>query len=142
MDEANEALVREVFERAPLMRLFGVELVAFGHGWCETRLQLREEFMQQHGFAHAGTVMALMDHTCGGAAASTALGAKSVITVENTFYFLRPAVGTELRCRASVVRAGKSIAFTEGQAEAVDGDQRIAVARAMSVLSFVDLPHA
>jgi len=100
MDDGNRGLVERIFERAAFVRALGIELTACGKGWCETRLQLKPTHLQQHGLAHAGVVMTMADHTCGGAAGSSVPEGKDVITVENKTSFLRPASGTELACRA------------------------------------------
>jgi uncharacterized protein (TIGR00369 family) len=68
---------------------------------------------QQHGFTHAGVLMTLADHTCGGAAGSTVAADSDVITVENKTAFLRPASGPVLFCRAEVLRSGKSLVFVK-----------------------------
>jgi len=47
----------------------GIELTSWGEGWCETRVKGSPALRQQHGFIHAGVLMTLADHTCGGAAA-------------------------------------------------------------------------
>lgn len=104
MNEGNDNLVRQIFDEARFVRSLGIELISFGKGWCETWVQIAPVLKQQHGFAHAGVVMTLADHTCGGAAATTAPVGQDVITVENKVSFLRPAAGPALFCRAQVLR--------------------------------------
>src|SRR5262250_1077952 len=82
MTEGNRKLVEQIFQDAKFIQSLGIELVSSGSGWCETRLNCSEEQRQQHGFIHAGVVMTLADHTCGGAAASTVPKGQDVITVE------------------------------------------------------------
>jgi uncharacterized protein (TIGR00369 family) len=72
MNEANGTLVEQIFEDARFVRSVGIELLSFGDGWCETRVKVVPALEQQHGLVHAGVLMTLADHTCGGAAASTA----------------------------------------------------------------------
>lgn len=132
------ASVEAIFRKAKFVESLGIELVAFGPGWCETRLTVRTEFQQQHGFIHAGVIMTLADHTLGGAAATHVPAEKDVITVENRVTFLRPATGSELRCRAEVLRAGKNLVFAEGTVRSDRGDQDVVVARASGTLSVID----
>src|SRR5215469_670779 len=98
MNENNAELVKQIFEDARFVQSLGIELVSFGDGWCETRVQITPALKQQHGFAHAGVVMTMADHTCGGAAATMAPAGHDVITVENKVSFLRPASGSVLFC--------------------------------------------
>ncbi len=108
MSNDNRGAVERVFREAEFVRSLGIELAAHGAGWCETRVKILPALRQQHGFAHAGVLMTLADHTCGGAAASTVAEDRDVITVENTISFLRPAASAELFCRATVLRAGQN----------------------------------
>src|SRR5689334_198196 len=98
MGEGNLSLVREIFQKADFVRSLGIELASCGKGWCETTIAARPELRQQHGYIHAGVLMTLADHTCGGAAASTVPDGRDVITVENKISFLRPASGERLLC--------------------------------------------
>lgn len=101
--------IEAIFERAPFMDLLGVRLLDVGNGWVETELAITDQLRQQHGFAHAGVVATLADHTAG-AAATTAVGdGASVLTAEYTIHLLRPGTGEILRSRGEIVRAGKSL---------------------------------
>ncbi len=93
MNDGSLSLVREIFLKAEFIRSLGIELSSCGRGWCETRTEGTPALRQQHGFIHAGVLMTLADHTCGGAAASTVAEGKDVITVETKVSFLRPALG-------------------------------------------------
>jgi uncharacterized protein (TIGR00369 family) len=92
---------------------------------------------QQHGFIHAGVLMTLADHTCGGAAATTIPEGRDVITVENKISFLRPATGHELTCRADVLRAGKSLVFSEAVLSVQSDKGKVMVAKASSTLAVI-----
>jgi uncharacterized protein (TIGR00369 family) len=137
MDDAKFSLVREIFQNAEFVRSLGIELTSCGRGWCETRVDVGPALRQQHGFVHAGALMTLADHTCGGAAASTVPEGRDVITVENKTSFLRPASGERLICRAEVLRAGKSLVFVEAAVMVESGGKRIIVAKASSTLAVI-----
>jgi uncharacterized protein (TIGR00369 family) len=113
MNVPNLSLVREIFLKAAFIRSLGIELTSCGTGWCETRVNGTPILRQQHGFFHAGALMTLADHTCGGAAASMVPEGRDVITVESKITFLRPASGQNLICRAEVLRAGRNLIFVE-----------------------------
>lgn len=135
MNNANHALVQQIFQDAQFIRSLGIELTSFGKGWCESRVTVSPALQQQHGFIHAGVLMTLADHTCGGAAASTVPDDRDVLTVENKTSFLRPASGSLLLCRAEVLRAGKNLIFVEAEVKAGE-DSRI-VAKTSSTLAVV-----
>lgn len=137
MGDANFSLVQRIFQDAEFVRSLGIELLSCGKGWCETRVEARSTLRQQHGFVHAGVLMTMADHTCGGAAASMVAEGRDVITVENKISFLRPAAGETLICRAEVLRAGKSLVFVEATVLSETGEARTMVAKASSTLAVV-----
>jgi uncharacterized protein (TIGR00369 family) len=137
MDDAKASYVKRIFERAQFVRSLGIELVGFDDGWCETRVAVTSTLEQQHGFAHAGVLMTLADHTCGGAAATVVPDGQDVITVENKISFLRPATGAVLFCRGMVLRAGKRLIFTEGEVMMEREGERVIVAKASSTLAVI-----
>jgi uncharacterized protein (TIGR00369 family) len=137
MDDAKASLVRRIFEQAQFVRSLGIELIAFGDGWCQTRVVVTPALEQQHGFVHAGVLMTLADHTCGAAAATMVAEGQDVITVENKVSFLRPAVGAVVFCRGEVLRAGKRLIFTEGEVTIERDGERVIVAKASSTLAVI-----
>ena len=137
MTDANLSLVKEIFQNAEFIRSLGIELTSCGRGWCETRVNGTNALRQQHGLIHAGALMTLADHTCGGAAASTVPEGRDVITVENKVSFLRPASGQSLICRAEVLRAGKSLIFVEATVMVEREEGRMMVAKASSTLAVI-----
>jgi len=137
MPEPNTALVAQIFERAEFVRSLGITLVAFGYGWCETSMAVAPAISQQHGYVHAGALMTLADHTCGGAAASTVPADKDVLTIDNNFSFLRAAAGDVLKCRASVIRTGSTVAFVEARIDVMRDGVATHIVSASSILSIV-----
>ena len=114
MNDANISLVREIFLKAKFIRSLGIELTASGRGWCETRVNGTPVLRQQHGFIHAGVLMTIADHACGGAAATTVPEGRDVITIENKVSFLRPASGLRLKTsRAEVLRTGEILSSSK-----------------------------
>ena len=110
----------EAFARHGLMRLLGAELVEAADGTCVIEVGFRDDLTQHHGFIHAGVIGALLD-TAGGLAAATAAGTEGVLTVEYKLNLLRPAAGERLRAEATVLRAGRNLVVTRGDAF-VDGE--------------------
>lgn len=139
MAEANRMLVERIFQDARFVQSLGIELRGVGFGWCETKLKVLPEHRQQHGLIHAGVLMTIADHTCGGAAASTMPMDKDVITVEDNLSFLRPASGAVLICRAEVLRSGKTLVFVEADVFAEREGERVLAVKASSTLAVIPL---
>lgn len=128
--------IEGIFGRAPFMDLLGVRLVDVGEGRVETEVAMSRQLRQQHGFAHAGVVASLADHTAG-AAATTSVGVgQSVLTADYTIYLLRPAAGDLLRSRGEIVRAGRTLVIAHAD---VWADEKHC-ARYTGTMSVVDRP--
>ena len=102
------AMGREVLALQAFSQLLGAELTAFQDDRVELRLPMRDVLKQQNGFAHGGVLSYLADNALT-FAGGTRLGA-AVLTAEYKINYLRPAVGTHLIARASVIYAGKTTA--------------------------------
>jgi|SRR5580658_1567960 uncharacterized protein (TIGR00369 family) len=101
-------LVDRIFHNANFARWMGIELLAFGFGWCETQLKVSPVLFQQHEFVHGGVLMTLADHTCGGA-----------------------------KCRADVLRSGTSLIFVEAAVTGERNGHSMLVAKASSTLAAI-----
>lgn len=115
--------VRELFAKAPFLAHLGVELRGVGPGWAELALPVKSHLFQAEGFVHAGAVTTLADHASGAAASTLIAANQTVLAVEFKVTLMRPAIGDELRCRAEVLRAGRTLTFTEAKVYAVTGGE-------------------
>lgn len=102
------AMGQQVLASQAFSQLLGTELTAFHDDGAELRLPLHDKLKQQNGFAHGGVLSYLADNALT-FAGGTRLGV-AVLTAEYKINYLRPAVGTHLIARASVVYAGKTTA--------------------------------
>jgi uncharacterized protein (TIGR00369 family) len=127
-DEAALARVRELFKRAAFISDVGYELAAVGSGWAETTLDVGPRHGQAEGFVHAGVLATMADHSAGTAAGTLVKPGEVVVTVEYKVNFLRPAVATRLRCRAEVVRPGRTLSVAEARVYAGDEDKPVTIA--------------
>lgn len=105
-DVPDLALAQKVLAAQPFSELLGARLVAFGDGEAVLELDIRDDLRQQNGFLHGGVLAYAADNSLT-FAAGTVVGAK-LLTAGFTIDYLRPARGTLLRARATVVRAGRS----------------------------------
>lgn len=127
--------VHEIFHRAGFIQAIGIQLKDVGPGWCETTLTLEPRHLQQDGFAHAGLVATIADHTSGAASGSLVAANEMILTVEYKINLLRPGVGESLFSRAEVIRAGKRIIVTESAVYANRGSEQKLIAKGMFTLS-------
>jgi acyl-coenzyme A thioesterase PaaI-like protein len=57
------------------------------------------------------------------------------VTVEFKIHLLRAARGTHLECRGDVLKPGGRFLITEATVHAIDGDQRVAVAKLIGTMA-------
>lgn len=107
--------IQALFEATPFMKDLGVRVASVTDGVCETVLDVAPRHLQQNGFVHAGVGAAMADHTAGGAAGTLAGEGMGVLTTEYSIHFLRPAKGSRLRCRATVLKPGKRLSIVEAE---------------------------
>lgn len=136
-DDNYRERVEGIFASAPFIERVGYRLAAVGPGWCETELDVAAWHMQQNGVAHAGVLATMADHTSGAAAATLLAADQHVLTVEFKMNLLRGATGSELFCRAEVVRPGKTITAVEANVYSEEGNEKKLVARMLSTMAAV-----
>jgi uncharacterized protein (TIGR00369 family) len=100
------AMGREVLAKQAFSRLLGTELTELSPGHCVLSLMIKEELLQQNGFAHGGVVSYLADNALT-YAGGTAMGVP-VVTSEFKINYVRPAVGERLIARSQAVAVSKS----------------------------------
>lgn len=103
--EASIAYMKEVaVKRSGFSNWLGVDPITVWDGQSELYLALRPDMTQHHGFAHGAIVGLMADNACAWAAASSV---GDVVTGSYTINFLAPAVGTALRSKGTIIKAGK-----------------------------------
>ncbi len=136
-----EATVRSIMDRAAFIADLGIVLTAVGPGWCETEVAIQPRHLQQNGFVHAGVLATLGDHTAGAAAGSLVGVGEGVLTVEFKINLLRPALGELVRCRAQVLRAGRTLSVVEAEMFSVaGGDPKLVAKSTVTLAVVVDAP--
>ena len=111
--------------------------VSLEPGRFHARIELRPHHLQQDGFAHAGVVTTLADHTAGYAAYSLAERGRRILSVEFKINLLAPSDGTALECIAQVLKPGRRLIVVESEVFAVAPDQRTRVAKALLTMAAV-----
>ncbi len=118
-------------------RTIGLVPVSLKPGKFVTRIKLEKRLCQQDGFAHAGLIAAMADHTAGYASYSLISKKNRILTIEFKINYLRPASGNFLECKAWVLKPGKQILFTEAEVYSVKGTVKTLIARAMHTMASV-----
>ena len=121
------------------MKYIGLKAVSLTPGKFTTRLKLEKRHFQQDGFAHAGLVAAMADHTAGYASFSVVPADRRILTMEYKISYFRPAAGDYLECRGHVIKAGRQILFTQADVYSVKGGEKTLVAMAMHTMSAVPM---
>ena len=114
--------MRADFDRQGAMAALGVTVEAVDPGRVVLEMPFDARYSQQHGFLHAGILTTALDSACGFAAFTVMEAGAEVLTVELKTSFLRPAAGTLFRLEGRVIRAGRTLVFTEGEAVAISAE--------------------
>jgi uncharacterized protein (TIGR00369 family) len=118
-------------------RYLGLVPLSLKPGEFITRIRLQKRYFQQDGFAHAGLIATMADHTAGYASFSLVPKDRRILTIEYKINYFQPADGEYLECRGRVTKPGKNILFTEAEVFSVAGTNRKLVARAMHTMASV-----
>lgn len=122
LDPRFEERIRSSFDRQQVMNLIGATLDEVAPGSCRIRLPFRENLTQQNGFFHAGITSTVADSAGGYAGYTLMPEGSNVLTVEFKINLLRPAAGEMMVASGRVIRAGRSLVFTEVEIEVGDGE--------------------
>jgi uncharacterized protein (TIGR00369 family) len=134
--DANfEARVRASFERQGFMGTLNARLARVEPGLVEIEMPFSKAITQQHGFAHAAAITAILDSACGYAALSLMPEGAEVLSVEFKMNFLAPAVGSSFRAIGTVARAGRTVSVCQGEVHARhdEREKRVAIMTATMI---------
>jgi uncharacterized protein (TIGR00369 family) len=116
------------------MTQLGARLAAVAPGAVEIELPFADELTQQHGFLHAGALLATLDSACGYAALTLMPAGAEVLTVELKANLLAPARSGTINARGEVLRAGRTLTVCHGDAFEVAGDKTTHVATMLATM--------
>jgi len=97
---------KQALASQPFSVFVGAELTGFSPGWAELTIPITPQLKQQHGFVHGGVISYAADNALTFVGGSV-LG-PAVVTSEYKINYLRPAKGTALIARATVVYSSKT----------------------------------
>ena len=106
----------------PFNHHLGLRVVRMFKDGLALECELRPEMKNWHGTLHGGVTATLIDAAIGVAAIAHS-GGRQLSTVDLKVNYLRPAVEAPFHCRATLVKAGKTLVF--GEAKVRDGRGRV-----------------
>jgi uncharacterized protein (TIGR00369 family) len=108
------------------MSTIGARVTHVAPGEVDVELPFRDDLSQQHGFLHAGVVAAIVDSACGYAALTLMPPDTAVLTSEYKINLLSPAAGDAIIARGRVLKAGRTLVVTRGDAFALkEGEEKL-----------------
>lgn len=121
------AAIRAAFAAQGAMKTLGATIAELAPGRVTLAMPFSAELTQHHGFIHAGVITTVLDSACGFAAFTQMTPGSEVLTVEFKSSFLAPARGQAFRFEGEVIKAGKTLTFTQGRAVAIDAGQETVI---------------
>jgi uncharacterized protein (TIGR00369 family) len=121
----------------PLADHLGIALSGIGAGWFETVLPIQRFHLQHDGIVHGGVLATLADLGLALAAHTLVAAGERVVTVEFKINYLRAVIGASVRCRADVLRPGKSVTVSEASLWVQRDGNEILVAKAMGTIAIL-----
>jgi uncharacterized protein (TIGR00369 family) len=134
LDAAIVERVHASFARQGAMATLGAELEDVAPGHVAIAVPIEPRLSQQHGFLHAGVVVAALDTACGYAALTVMPDDAEVLTVELKVNLLSPATCERIVAEGEVVRAGGTLTVCRGDAYAEQGSERAHVATILATM--------
>ena len=122
-DPSWEAKVHASYARQGVMGFIGARLIELRPGYCEIHLPWRQVLTQQNGFFHAGIISTVVDSAAGYAGFTLMPAGSSVLSVEFKLNLLSPGDGELLIATGEVIKPGKTLVITRGEAYIVKGDK-------------------
>lgn len=112
---------KAIGRHVPFADLLGIAVAHSEPGLARLELPLRPELMNSHENAHGGVVMTLADVALAVAAITLDGTAHGAQTIELKVSFIGPGTG-KLVAEGRCLRAGSSIAFSEGEVRDAGGN--------------------
>ncbi|GAA1321209.1 PaaI family thioesterase [Leucobacter albus] len=110
MGDVELQQAQQILDAQPFSRFLGARLTRWDTSGVTLELDVRPEFLQQHGFVHGGVQAYLADNALTFAGGQVLGG--NVLTADVAVNYLRPAQGDTLITRATVQAQASAKAVT------------------------------
>jgi len=127
--ELDHAVMAKAFfgSQHPLFNTFGIDVVAVADAKAEMTMPFSETLADGRGALHRGTLVTLLDTTCGLAIFSALRSLRPIATIDLRVDYLRviPS-GSGLRAVVECIDWTDSVAFISGRGYALDDETPLA----------------
>lgn len=137
-DEAVKNRLIEKIEANKFGSLIGIEYTQISEGYVEGKVLMREELLQQDGYAHGGLISSLADMVAGFASYTVIDTDQRVLTAEIKVSFYRAGKGDILYARGEVAKKGRRFIFSEAVVYTKENHQERVIAKATTTMAVVD----
>ena len=120
IDPALDSEIRHSFSEQGMMATIGASIARLVPGECVLEAPFSSAVSQQHGAFHGGVTASLADSAAGYAAKTLMPAGSDVLATGFSVSLLRPAVGSLLRAKATVLKPGKTLTVSTVEVFAVD----------------------
>lgn len=107
--------VHKVFENARFIRELGIRCTDVGVGSCRAEVRVVPGHLQHLDRVHGGVISSLAGHAALGAAISVVPAGDILVAPEFSFTMFRAVDSGLLQARATVIKAGAVLVFTESE---------------------------
>lgn len=128
-----QGYTEEIHKQSAFVKLLGLSIEKMENGFCQSKLQIREEFLNKRKIVHGGVIYSMADISMGVAVYSTLKKGEETATIEIKINYLKPANKKVLICDAKVIQKGRQIAVIEAEIKA---DENM-IAKAMGTFSII-----
>ena len=110
----------EIRKQSAFVKLLGLSIEKLENGFCQSRLQIREEFLNKRKIVHGGVIYSMADISMGVAVYSTLKREEETATIEIKINYLKPANQKVLICDARVIQRGKQVSVIDAEIKSED----------------------
>ncbi len=123
----------EIHKQSAFVKLLGLSIEKMENGFCQSKLQIKEDFLNKRKIVHGGVIYSMADISMGIAVYSTLKKEEETATIEIKINYLKPTNKKVLICEARVIQKGKQIAVIEAEIKA---DENM-IAKAIGTFSII-----
>lgn len=123
----------EIHKQSAFVKLLGLSIEKMENGFCQSKLQIKEDFLNKRKIVHGGVIYSMADISMGIAVYSTLKKEEETATIEIKINYLKPTNKKMLICEARVIQKGKQIAVIEAEIKA---DENM-IAKAIGTFSII-----
>jgi len=109
---------KELWKLSAFIKLLGLTIEELKDGYCRSRLEIKDDFLNKHKMVHGGVIYSIADISMGVTVYSTLKTGEEASTIEIKINYLKPAHTKKLDCEAKIIQRGKNIAVLEAEIKA------------------------